>query len=75
MMKSTYASPELVQFGSIEALTASSIKCTPGEDTLIAAHSHSHFTNPITGEEGWDPSLDDGDRPGVDNCTNLGDLF
>ena len=74
-MKSTYASPELVQFGSIEALTASAIKCTPGSDDLISAHSHSEFTNPFTGETGWDPALHDGDGPGSDNCTNLGDLF
>ena len=74
-MKSTYASPELVQFGSIEALTASAIKCTPGTDTLISAHTHSELTDTSTGETFWDPPLDAGDAPGSDNCTNLGDLF
>ena len=74
-MKSTYASPELVQFGSIEALTASGIKCTPGQDSLIAAHTHASLIHPVTGVQSWDPPLDPGEVPGVDNCTNLGDLF
>ena len=74
-MKSTYASPELTRYGTIEALTASSIKCTPGTDSLISAHTHSHFTNQSTGEDVWDPALDDGDSGGSDHCSNMGDLF
>ena len=74
-MRSTYVVPTIVRFGSIEALTASSIKCTPGQDTLISAHTHTHLVNQFTGQEFFDPPLDPGDAVGSDNCTNLGDLF
>ena len=76
-MRSTYASPELVRFGAIEALTASGIKCTPGLDSAVSAHTHTDFFNDGTWVPpiGADDPFGDNAAPGVRNCTNKGDLF
>lgn len=79
MMKSTYTGPELVRFGSIEALTASVIKCTPGEDDGLTGHDHKEFDDPSptaeAGDKIWVPELHSGEAPGTINCGNRGEII
>lgn len=74
-MTTGYTSPELIRYGAIEALTASSIKCTPGDDHL-AAHSHKLLFGgvweaPAPGSAGHEGEPTDGFASNDPDCNGL----
>jgi hypothetical protein len=57
-MKSAYEAPVLIKYGRVEGLTASDIKCTPGDDGVYDLHRHDQ-------QGGYTPPLHPGELTGT----------
>ena len=55
-MPKSYSAPELVALGSVSALTASFVKCTPQPDSGGYGHTHAEQDGVIVDSNHTDPN-------------------